>query len=558
MPLVGCGISGIRYHMTQWMFADAAGIWWKTDNATGQQCWHDRSSNLATQYEYDADNYPLSLPAGEYVQCYPFRHNGGHYPTGEYVLTWEGEGKAEIIRGASLVSESANRAVYNCSSTGGPGLSLAITATTPGNHVHNLRMWMPGTEQLGSEFHPLFKERLEPFGVLRFMDPLATNGNEQVAWSDRRTPSNFFKSGANGMAYERAVDLCNELGKDLWLNVPAKANDAFIDSLATLVRDRLQPGLRCWIEYSNETWNWNFTVQSQYTLTLKDQWGLSTRPAAHGRRSVQIFDIFERVFGGTDRLIRIMPGQARNPWQLEEALKEAESYCSPGPLRVDVASVAYYFTDKSTCTLIWDERNNTDKSAIWAKLYSDIDNDTTPIQNFDIAQQYGLPMVGYEGGDHLNAVSQDDVLTNTEIDELALLIADIVRDPQFEDVYKYALDHWYGFGATTPVAFVNCSGWGKYGQWGHLEYQDQPLDSAPKYTALIEWADSLSALPVLRPGLHSQNGTAPITIAPSLTVFDLRGRLMLPLPQQRFLTTRRLVPGVYVAPRQSRGTLTVR
>lgn len=540
LPLMGIGIGGINYYMTQWMFADAAGIWWKTDT-DGTQCWHDKSGQLATQFDYDEDHYPLSLPTGELVQSYPFRHNGGIYPTGEYVLTWEGEGKAEITRGASLVSSSSNRAVYSVTSTSGLGFSLAITETTPGNHVHNLRMWMPGTENLGSEFHPLFKERLEPFGVLRFMDPLATNGNPQVEWSDRRTPTCFFKSGNTGMAYERAVDLCNELGKDLWLNVPALANDTFVDSLATLVRDRLNSGLRCWIEYSNETWNSNFSVQFQETQRLKDLWGLDSRPAAHGRRSVQIFDIFERVFGGTDRLIRIMPGQARNPWQLEKALEEAAAYCSPGELRVDVTSVAYYFTNKTTCGLIWDERTNSDKSAIWADLYEKIDNDTTPIQNFEISQQYGLPMVGYEGGDHLNAVSQKDYLDNAQQDELAGYIADIVRDPQFEDVYKYALNHWYEFGATTPVAFVYVGGWSKYGQWGHLEYQSQPTDSAPKFRALINWVDSLNALSVYAP----QQGL--VTPRPRHTPrmrVDLSGRLV-PWTdgREQFM---RLAPGLFL------------
>jgi hypothetical protein len=58
-----------------------------------------------------------------------------------------------------------------------------------------------------------------------------------------------------GYPYEWLIELCNETGKDLWIQVPHTATADLHTHLAQLVQGSLRRDLRCWIECSNEIWN---------------------------------------------------------------------------------------------------------------------------------------------------------------------------------------------------------------------------------------------------------------------------------------------------------------
>ena len=55
------------------------------------------------------------------------------------------------------------------------------------------------------------------------------------------------------------IDLGNELEKDIWLNIPHLADDAFVRAMAEAVRDSLDPALKVYVEFSNEVWNSQFS-----------------------------------------------------------------------------------------------------------------------------------------------------------------------------------------------------------------------------------------------------------------------------------------------------------
>ncbi len=57
------------------------------------------------------------------------------------------------------------------------------------------------------------------------------------------------------MAYEWMIDLCNRTQRDMWVCVPHFADEHYMYQLACLIRDSLDPSLRCYAEWSNETWN---------------------------------------------------------------------------------------------------------------------------------------------------------------------------------------------------------------------------------------------------------------------------------------------------------------
>lgn len=57
---------------------------------------------------------------------------------------------------------------------------------------------------------------------------------------------------------------------DAWVCVPHLADENYIRSMAQLFRANLDPDLKIYVEYSNETWNWIFQ-QTHYLNDNGDQ-----------------------------------------------------------------------------------------------------------------------------------------------------------------------------------------------------------------------------------------------------------------------------------------------
>ena len=89
------------------------------------------------------------------------------------------------------------------------------------------------------------------------MDYLDTNDSLIKTWDDRVKPTDATYT-VKGGPYEFAIELGNRTGKDIWLCVPALADDEHVRKLGELVRTKLRPDLNCFIEYSNEVWNGQF------------------------------------------------------------------------------------------------------------------------------------------------------------------------------------------------------------------------------------------------------------------------------------------------------------
>lgn len=100
-----------------------------------------------------------------------------------------------------------------------------------------------------------------------------------------------------------------------------------------------------------------------------------------------------------------------------------------------------------------------------------------------------LPLVSYEGGPSLytdyydSGDVRDDGVTN--------FMNVLNRRPEFEEIYRIQLNMARAKGLATHGLFVDVSAYGKYGQWGHLEYLDQPHEQAPKWQAVKHWGDDM-------------------------------------------------------------------
>jgi len=119
-------------------------------------------------------------------------------------------------------------------------------------------------------------------------------------------------------------------------------SDDCVTQFATYVRDNLDPNLRVYVEHSNEVWNGQFP-QATYARDTGLAQGLSADPYQaqlryQAKRSVELFALWEAVFGGTERLVRVIGGQALNTYATEQILGYADA-----PQHADAFAIAPYF-----------------------------------------------------------------------------------------------------------------------------------------------------------------------------------------------------------------------
>jgi hypothetical protein len=267
----------------------------------------------------------------------------GRYPGGVYTCLYDGEGKLGFAYGTSVVEEKPGRIRVEVKPSQNL-LSLRIEKTNPQNPVRNIRFILPGFEDTYADqpFHPDFLKRWERFKVIRFMDFQRTNNSDQVEWSDRPVPSMQTQGSPRGVALEHMIQLCNTLHADPWFCMPHRATDDYVRQFAAMLKARLDPGLKVYVEHSNECWNGIFG-QAKYCLEKGKALKLSDNDYQaqlryHSKRSVAVFRIWKDVFGGTERLVRVLAAQSANPWTSVQVMDFEDAY-----RHADALAIAPYF-----------------------------------------------------------------------------------------------------------------------------------------------------------------------------------------------------------------------
>jgi hypothetical protein len=272
---------------------------WITRNAEGQSPWN--TEKLA-EIELDAEGYPVEIPAkvagvevGQTVMA--ILPNTG-LPGGEYVLLYDGEGEITGDGRTKVLDSKPGRLLLELPNAGGDGAiqGISIKRSKRGNQVRNIRIVPLASEKADlsvNPFRPEFLEFCKPWHALRFMDWLATNGSINREWSKRKTTGFYTQRGsggdadgffgkpmgaaeyrfASGVALELCILASNLTKSDCWLCVPHRADDEYIRKMAEMTREKLDPGLKVYCEFSNEIWNWQFP---------QAQWMLKSRLAAEG------------------------------------------------------------------------------------------------------------------------------------------------------------------------------------------------------------------------------------------------------------------------------------
>ncbi len=480
LPAAGVNASGYSYYTTALPFVDVAhmGNQWHSVQADGTKFAEPHEIPLTE------DSYPASLAEGEIARSLIFTHNGGHYPTGLYTLSWGGSGEVRLLSpGLTVVDSKPGQITYRVADTNPIGLLLDIMKTDPANPVQSISVRAPFPEAAENTFSPIYKRDLAHYGVVRHLGWNNVNNSKVSKWSERTEPNDFHWGTAAGVPYEIQIQLSNELKEDLWLTVPHLADDDYVRNLARLVGQQLSPDLRVWVEYSNEVWNGSFSQFHYANDVLKTRYGVANSVQAYGRRSAEVFDIFSSQIPDSRRIVRVIAGQNANSWVLEQGLVGATV---GGTLKADVAAVAPYFTVDIDRLYQQHLHGAVNLDDVFSELRTSIDSVIkSAAKNRDIAAARGLPLVAYEGGQHLVARPGEQHNDKNFVD----LLTTINRDPRMGDLYTYMLDKWYGAGGKSFVFIGETIGSTKWGSWGLKEnYLD---DNAPKFQAVQEYLKRL-------------------------------------------------------------------
>jgi hypothetical protein len=441
----------------------------------------------------DGHGFPTALPADTAARTIVVA-DSGLIPGGRYRARWVGTGAIDIPFGiAQLESQSAHSATFEVTPTSGTPLALDITSTDSDDHLRGLRLLLPGPQD-GSrteQFNPAYLALLRRYHSLRFMDWGRTNSSRVANFSGRSHVADFTYATDRGVPLEIMVDLANTLDADPWFNVPTRATNDYVQRMATLVDRCLEPGLVPRVEYSNETWNSAFE-QFAYTqdqgarlgLAPSDPFVAGLRFTAH--RALAIWDIWDGVFGAR-HYRRVIASQSANTFTGRTELAYRRKTGGPrAGQRADEYAIAPYFTvpGLDDPDRLAELRSLTVKQLL-ARATADVDGriQNEMAANRGLADQFGVDLAAYEGGQHLVGVAgnqDDDLLT-------AKLIA-ANRTSRMGAIYRDYLKRWNTTAHGTFDHFTDVTVPSKFGSWGSVESLLQDPATAPKLQALNAFA----------------------------------------------------------------------
>jgi len=476
---VGVNLDGASDWMRPWMFVDAfkqARAWTGGENAA-------LGTSLGALRLDDRGNV-ISLRPGQSAYTYLFTDSKGHYPGGRYVALFAGRGELRWSGDAVVVSEQPGTVVLDVKPA--KGILVQLARTDASDPIRDIRVYMPGFEDPADapRFHPKFVERLRPFSVLRFMDLQATNDSQLSRWHERPKPYDATQTTRRGVALEHLLELVLQLDADPWFCMPHLADDDFVRRFATLVRNRLPPQRKVYVEHSNEVWNGMF-AQARYARERGLALGLSkdgyeAQLRYHAQRSLEIFRIWEQVFGGSDRLVRVLGSHFANPWASETILGWRGAY-----RHADALAVAPYFGRQFSAPARAPEVRTWRPERLIEACRGEIDLALDQVEALaTMARSRGLDLIAYEAGQHLagrGGTQSDTALTR--------LFVSTNRHPDMKSLYERLLVGWHTRGGGLMLMFSFVSSSGKWGSWGLLEWQDQPRERAPKYDSVLDYIE---------------------------------------------------------------------
>ncbi len=498
---IGTNLAAINYWSTEFPFIDrvkSAGAWVPANAAGG----------MTVPVALDANGYPTAIPTGAtilYTMIPLDPPSAG--TTNIYELTYTGTATFRI-QGATIISSAPGKIVFKYTGTSSMDQLIvnSINSADPLSSLHIVRQDQVADFNAGKIFNPALLDKLSAFDTLRFMDWGNINNSTIESWSNRTTMNSmsWSLSNVNGsVPIEAMVQLANETHKNMWLNVPTRADDNYVTQMLQYVKDHLDPTLKVNLEYSNEMWNWGFQ-QTRYARDMANSlWGTdvngdgvidpnSSAEAApggfeqyYGYRSAQIAAIAKQVFGASAATqLDVVLG-------VQTVYAGLERYIFAGVARAGLGTVASLFGDYAVTTYFGGDLSGgtaSDRAKIlsWARSGAvgmdaafhelefggslDTSGSLAWVAQFytyqaSVARQNGLKLVAYEGGLGLTASGFSAADQPTV---LAFFTA-LENDPRMATLYAKMISDFSAAGGTLLNAYTDAQFDRAAGNYGTLK-----------------------------------------------------------------------------------------
>ncbi|NEK21222.1 hypothetical protein GV827_02235 [Sulfitobacter sp. JBTF-M27] len=478
----------------------------------------------------DADGWPLRMPRslssiGTLIMT--DMPEAAVSLKGRYKLRFDGKGVIEVSGRADNVRYGRGEVSFDYAP--GPGSVdvriQRINTTDPPRNITVVKEDNIGRFDRGAQFNPVWTGRIGQFRALRFMDWMETNNSDLSEWVDRSKPDDV--TYASGVPIEVMIDLANELEKDVWFNVPHLADDAFVRAFAEIVRDRLDPTLTVYAEFSNEVWNWQFEQARWADAAAMDRWGEKDKwMQFYGLRAAEVARIWSEVFEGAPggRLVNVISSQTGWLGLEIEALTAplAVKEGLPPPVKAfDAYAVTGYFggilgiEERGPMVRAWlTESEAQAKATAQAEgLSGQAEAEYIAAHRYDLASELagrelmdgavsgdpadtlsdllgrvwpyhaavaranGLDLIMYEGGTHLVGIG-----SQVEDQELTAFMHHFNYSAEMGSLYETLLKGWKAMSGQLFNAYSDVYAPTKWGSWGALRHLD---DDNPRWDALV-------------------------------------------------------------------------
>jgi len=467
--------------------------------------------------EYDADGWPIRLNGKEAGTKFIGKMPPQALYAGDYVLLYDGQGELRYGPGVERVSAEPGRELlrFYPGEDGEINAALVITRSLEQDPLRNIRILPPGgicrynpvwyvndaaaceepQQYLDFEhyynsivFNPDYLDFIKPFSTLRFMAMSGITRNPEQHWDERPNLQEATWGGGygeRGAPLEIQVALANRMHNDAWFNLPHAADDDYVRRFATYVRDHLDAGLNIYVEYTNEVWNTAFS-HSEYTQKKGIEAGYSINSVEAGfqyyvQRAGEVFAIWEDVFGGRERFTRVLGSWDTRPDISRRLLGQYGGY-----KQADAIAIAPYFggnikgyREAQTVDRIFDLTTAPDSFRSLAQVVDHVR------EQAEVAREYGRRLLAYEGGQGLV-----DWVTREPDQHPNPLFFAANRDPRMGPLYTELLQGWKDAGGDLFVTFASPRTCQWFGCWGLKEYIRQPVETAYKYAAVLDFIHS--------------------------------------------------------------------
>jgi hypothetical protein len=533
-----------------------------------------RTETIQNNVKFDDNGYPTSIPKDTKVESYFLTgFKKGDIPEGYYTVLYDGEGELAFPDTNTISKEKGKYIIDIKFRTDGSRLnkSVIIQHTNPSNPINNIRILMAGgicandplhhsinTDQCSGKFlsfsehyddiiyNPDMLRFLKDFSTLRYMDLMQTNNSIIRSWEERpklsdqtwtqislgddlnydakKDPDNWdalfnfgeYKEGRinsllrGGVPIEILVDLANRMEFNPWFCIPMLADNNYIRKFAEYVHNNLKTNLVAHIEYSNEIWGTALFSQGLYAKTQGLKEGL-TQHQWTGKRTEEVFKIWESVFDKPDRIYRILGTQAAVPLRTKEII----SYNNESTIKhIDAIAIGHYYVSQHQVTqdVLFNNNYSITYDQVLNNLSHYVDNGFNAIIPEHIQQTAvdrirehkaisdgfvndmgkTIDLIAYEGGQHLleDFQAQTPKYPNTkkkiEYDEKIAAVEVYIAmnyDTRMGEIYTQFQNAWKENGGKLFCHFSSPAKWNKYGMWGLKEnLNDNPT---PKYESVL-------------------------------------------------------------------------